>query len=183
MGAIHSSPRAARRGVATVLAMMYIVLFALLAIGFYASSNTATLVSQNEQRRYKALSAAESGMDFMRYQLFQTAIPPTTTDDKVLVEVQKDLAAQINATANMQNMTVGIDAAGAQIDVPSGKTQYIKVASDGSKFHATITRSARRIVVKVTGAYSDSAEAGADLARSEERRVGKECRSRWSPYH
>ena len=24
---------------------------------------------------------------------------------------------------------------------------------------------------------------GADLTRSEERRVGKECRSRWSPYH
>src|SRR2546428_13277875 len=25
--------------------------------------------------------------------------------------------------------------------------------------------------------------AGVDLKRSEERRVGKECRSRWSPYH
>ena len=24
---------------------------------------------------------------------------------------------------------------------------------------------------------------GAALTRSEERRVGKECRSRWSPYH
>ena len=24
---------------------------------------------------------------------------------------------------------------------------------------------------------------GADMRRSEERRVGKECRSRWSPYH
>ena len=24
---------------------------------------------------------------------------------------------------------------------------------------------------------------GKDIARSEERRVGKECRSRWSPYH
>ena len=24
---------------------------------------------------------------------------------------------------------------------------------------------------------------GAELLRSEERRVGKECRSRWSPYH
>ena len=24
---------------------------------------------------------------------------------------------------------------------------------------------------------------GKDEARSEERRVGKECRSRWSPYH
>ena len=26
------------------------------------------------------------------------------------------------------------------------------------------------------------AEAGVDISRSEERRVGKECRSRWSPY-
>ena len=25
--------------------------------------------------------------------------------------------------------------------------------------------------------------AGGQMARSEERRVGKECRSRWSPYH
>ena len=25
--------------------------------------------------------------------------------------------------------------------------------------------------------------AASDFARSEERRVGKECRSRWSPYH
>ena len=24
---------------------------------------------------------------------------------------------------------------------------------------------------------------GGDISRSEERRVGKECRSRWSPYH
>ena len=27
------------------------------------------------------------------------------------------------------------------------------------------------------------AELGLDQPRSEERRVGKECRSRWSPYH
>ena len=29
----------------------------------------------------------------------------------------------------------------------------------------------------------DIAMVSTDLARSEERRVGKECRSRWSPYH
>ena len=28
-----------------------------------------------------------------------------------------------------------------------------------------------------------TAQAGDPAARSEERRVGKECRSRWSPYH
>src|SRR5215813_5685798 len=37
------------------------------------------------------------------------------------------------------------------------------------------------------GEYEEPAGAGRDhgtgIARSEERRVGKECRSRWSPYH
>ena len=32
-------------------------------------------------------------------------------------------------------------------------------------------------------ALSDSGKLTEELERSEERRVGKECRSRWSPYH
>ena len=31
--------------------------------------------------------------------------------------------------------------------------------------------------------FRNSEHAAARFARSEERRVGKECRSRWSPYH
>src|SRR2546429_438178 len=31
--------------------------------------------------------------------------------------------------------------------------------------------------------YDDIAAPGQEIFRSEERRVGKECRSRWSPYH
>ena len=31
--------------------------------------------------------------------------------------------------------------------------------------------------------YEEWDEDGKDESRSEERRVGKECRSRWSPYH
>ena len=34
-----------------------------------------------------------------------------------------------------------------------------------------------------TGLAIGLAAAGGAIARSEERRVGKECRSRWSPYH
>ena len=37
--------------------------------------------------------------------------------------------------------------------------------------------------VAPSAATSTSIGATADFARSEERRVGKECRSRWSPYH
>src|SRR5256885_16675341 len=46
---------------------------------------------------------------------------------------------------------------------------------------------ARLMAVKGRSAERAIALIGADLtqvvARSEERRVGKECRSRWSPYH
>ena len=38
-------------------------------------------------------------------------------------------------------------------------------------------------VVGAMGLFSVGAETSAVFDRSEERRVGKECRSRWSPYH
>ena len=37
--------------------------------------------------------------------------------------------------------------------------------------------------VRVGGASVTEAAAAFGYSRSEERRVGKECRSRWSPYH
>src|SRR6266496_3544896 len=45
-------------------------------------------------------------------------------------------------------------------------------------------RRARRIRGhEVTGLAGKPLAHAADVERSEERRVGKECRSRWSPYH
>jgi len=38
-------------------------------------------------------------------------------------------------------------------------------------------------LVKVMGPLGAYFRTGYSLSRSEERRVGKECRSRWSPYH
>jgi len=35
----------------------------------------------------------------------------------------------------------------------------------------------------ITGAINFISNSSAIILRSEERRVGKECRSRWSPYH
>ena len=41
------------------------------------------------------------------------------------------------------------------------------------------------LILLATAATLVAAQSGEDahVARSEERRVGKECRSRWSPYH
>ncbi len=46
-------------------------------------------------------------------------------------------------------------------------------------------RSTRSIPVVIVTAKGDEPDVvvGLELGRSEERRVGKECRSRWSPYH
>src|SRR2546427_10069814 len=51
----------------------------------------------------------------------------------------------------------------ADIDVPAGSSREVDVTFDGHPQFPI------RLVTKNT--------------RSEERRVGKECRSRWSPYH
>ena len=41
----------------------------------------------------------------------------------------------------------------------------------------------RQSIAIVLDEYSGTADLLTKLTRSEERRVGKECRSRWSPYH
>ena len=41
----------------------------------------------------------------------------------------------------------------------------------------------REIKIDSEATFHDFHEAILKAARSEERRVGKECRSRWSPYH
>ena len=52
-----------------------------------------------------------------------------------------------------------------------------------------VTVAALVLAVSLTACGSSSStaastsEAASAAARSEERRVGKECRSRWSPYH
>jgi len=158
-----------RRGVTSMLAMLYLTLFATLAVGFYASTNSGAQVSLNEQRRYRALGAAESGMDFMRYQLFQTVIPPTTTADQVITQIYNDLTVQLDGTPNLGTKTIGINVGATEINVPSEKDQYITLGADGSKFRCTITRATlpvgtHSIIVKVVGAYSSSAIAAGDLA-------------------
>ena len=59
----------------------------------------------------------------------------------------------------------------------------VKDADDGL---ASRSRDARRLVPRyreiIGGQVRDVRDRRAQL-RSEERRVGKECRSRWSPYH
>ena len=61
-------------------------------------------------------------------------------------------------------------------DQKKGITTFIEVILN-QELGEPFRRDAMKKPVKVAGIDKN------DMRRSEERRVGKECRSRWSPYH
>src|SRR6266581_3369645 len=75
--------RSSRSGMTALIAMLYLALIASLAVGFYASTNSAAMVSENEKRTNMALTACESGMDFMRFHMYNVTIPYGTTQSQL----------------------------------------------------------------------------------------------------
>src|SRR5207248_11251294 len=125
-----------RSGVAALMAMMFLALFASLAVGFYASSNTSAIVAQNEATSEHAMLAGESGMEFMRYQMANITLPDGTTPVNLMSNTATVLGAQMNGTPNMAGNTIALSGSGINIPSASG---WIKVdPTTGAKFRATI---------------------------------------------
>ena len=76
-----------RRGIASVLAMLYMVLFSALALGFYAQVSLSAQVSRNEGRGAAAQASAESAFQFTRYQLSRVDIPMNLSANDQFQEV------------------------------------------------------------------------------------------------
>ena len=133
---------------AAVLAMMYLVLFSSLAVGFYAATTTSAQLASNDLRGSDALMAAESGMQLVRYQLANLNIPHNTAQGNLFTTIYNQLSTNLNGTANMAGQTVGLS--GSVISIPSGTTSYISLGN-GSSFRATITQSGQQLIVAVNG--------------------------------
>ncbi len=137
------------RGMTAVLAMLYLVLFSTLAIGFYAATNTHSQIVSNDERVARALMACESGLDFLRYQLGRVTIPPGTPTDQVVNELYADLEAQLQDTPNLNGQDIAL--VGNTIQIPADGGTIRLDRSGHSKFRATITDWAGEIVVKIDG--------------------------------
>jgi hypothetical protein len=148
----------ARRGVTAMLAMMYLVLFATLALGFYSSTNTAVQVASNDQRIARALLAAESGMEFMSYQLSIVDVPPEATESELWPNLIACLRRQLDGTPNIASKSIYTD--NETIRVPATPEEFIKLDEDGGEFQATITNRGHKILVSVRGRYGETVALG-----------------------
>src|SRR3954447_16587916 len=138
------------RGMTAVLAMLYLVLFSALALGFYGATTTSSQMANNDQQIGKAYMAAESGMDFMRYELSRVTIPPGTPSNQVINALYANLQTQMNTSGNLGTQSISMS--GNTIEIPGSSSATIKLdANSDNRFRATITDWAGEIVVKVDG--------------------------------
>jgi hypothetical protein len=145
--------RLTRRGLTALLAMLYLALIASLAVGFYASTNSAAMVTENEKRTNMALMSCESGLDFLRFHLSQLAIPHGQSETQRMQSLCTQLKSQLENTGNFGAKTITIT--GTTISIPSNPTEYVKLVPNGGEFRATITSMSAgeegTIRVKITG--------------------------------
>lgn len=146
--------RGPRRGLASVLAMLFLVLFATLAVGFAAATSMNAQISRNERALQQAESAADGGMQFMRFQLGAMTLPPaplgSLTDSALLNAVATALGTQLNGSANMNGHVVTI--ANNAICIPAANDWTALDQNLGTRFRAMIYASGQLLVVTVDGA-------------------------------
>src|SRR5947199_8974821 len=90
-----------RHGLSSLMAMLFLVLFSTLAVGFYTASGTSSQIAGNNRSLSLAQAAAEAGTQFVRYRLFKMTLAPTIPQAGLLDAVATDLAGQLNGTAVM----------------------------------------------------------------------------------
>jgi hypothetical protein len=156
-------PQKSRRGVASLLALLFVAIVAMMAVGFYASTTTASQMAHNHSRTDAARLAAETGMEFMRHQLSKVSVTGSTD---VSAQVFADLATLIDSSTNMAtaidddggllaDAAVGTVVDGTTIElIRVPETGWIKTDADGtSAFRATIRETGDHLVVAVEGRH------------------------------
>jgi len=138
-----------RTGVAYVLAMLYVLLFTVLSIGFFAASTLSMQIARNDRSAADAQSAAESGMQFARQQLGRIDIPESIAERDLLRHIAEQLGQSLNATGNMKGHSVGV--AGNIIYLPAPDEFLTIDRTTGTEFQVQIAVNGPEIWVKTIG--------------------------------
>jgi Tfp pilus assembly protein PilX len=137
------------------MAMLYLVLFTTLALGFYEATTMSVQVAKNERSLTVSQYAAESGLQFARYQLGTVVIPTNTPTNQLLNSVYSSLQTSLNGTSNMNGDTVGM--VNGVINIPSSSTNYIMAENtSGARFRITVAQTGDKLVVTSYGRGNDA---------------------------
>lgn len=148
-GGSHSPPR--RRGIVCVVAMIFLMLFAILAIGFFAATSISTQLAANENMVHQSQVAAESGMQWVRYQLATTDIPRNCPPEGLLEEALVQFEDRLTGTRNLGARRISYD--GCTVSIPDGPGDYLHLGTGGAGFRVTMTQLGERLRVKVIGSH------------------------------
>jgi len=107
---------AGRRGIATVLAMMFLAIFGSLAAAMMIVSQSNLQSAETYQHSYRALAAAETGVEFARYRLATIASTVTTDKGAIDADLADALWGQVAATLFLQATTESQFNGSASID-------------------------------------------------------------------
>ncbi|MBS3735012.1 MAG: hypothetical protein KGY99_08795 [Phycisphaerae bacterium] len=110
-----STGPARHRGIASVLAVVLLVVFVTLGAAMFAVSDMGLLVSENLNDRAEARLAAESGLAFMVSSLHKIRLPLSTDADNFPANLSDCLGDLLDGTANLDGQTVAATADGAAV--------------------------------------------------------------------
>jgi hypothetical protein len=151
-GIRRAQSRARRHGIASLLAMLYMIIFSALALGFYAAVTMANQLAHNDEKAMNAQIATESGLKFIQLQLATVSIPGNTPPNQMMQEVLKDLVAQQGTSENLAGRPITL--VGSTIHFPAGADQFVALDAYGAGFRAEITDNGDGLLkVKVHGRY------------------------------
>jgi Tfp pilus assembly protein PilX len=139
-----------RRGFTSVMAMLYLVLFSALSLGFYTATTMSVQVAKNERSSSVAQIGAESGLRFIRYQMGLINVTVSSGGD-LLTPVYTALQSTLNGTQNLGSDSIAMT--GGVIYIPSSNTSHFITtdSTTGAKFRVEISQVGTQIVVKSYG--------------------------------
>jgi len=105
-----------RRAAALIVSMIFILVFSMLALSMASMSGTNVQISSNQHKINSALTAAQSGLEVVRYYLSDMTIPGTVQPENRLETIAAQLQTRFD-DAGMTDATVSYDATNETVTI------------------------------------------------------------------
>ena len=153
--------RLARRGYVTILTLCFLSIGTTLAGGFYCMLQSSIAIAADDEAAAEALAAAESGMQFMQYQLIKASAHANLngSSGNWLDTISAGLVQNLEGTLKSNILATGqVDynpstrPSTSTLTIPKAGTPALRL-QDGSTFTSTVTGNASgtHLILTVTG--------------------------------